>query len=151
MFSSNKNKKIEISNEIETLIGENCHVIGCLEGSGLLKIDGCVDGDTNWSEDINLGITCDYNGNISCKNAIINGKVKGNICCSETLTIENCGKILGDIVAKHLVIKQGGILDGKCSMLKENLSTELKEEDLEQSSSEDLSNINCPPVINSPN
>ena len=40
------------------------------------------------------------------------------ICaCKNTLTIENCGKVKGDISVKKLMITEGGILDGKCAMV----------------------------------
>lgn len=114
MFSEKDTKTID---RIETLIGESCSIVGNLSGAGLLRVDGSVDGDITWQDDVILGSFALYNGNIKCKNAFINGKVKGNISCEETLTIEGCGKITGDITIKHLVIKEGGALDGKCTTI----------------------------------
>lgn len=115
VFSSEKESKS--IDRIETLIGEQCNIVGNLNGSGVLKIDGSVDGDTMWQDDIILGISSVYNGNISCKNALISGKVNGNIICEETLTIETAGKIKGDITVKKLLVREGGSLDGKCTMI----------------------------------
>lgn len=113
MFN-NKEKEL---NRIETLIGEQCCVIGSMNINGLLKIDGSIDGDLFCEEDIILGESGHIKGNMVCNNAYINGILHGNISCKSTLTIETCGKIKGDISAKKLMISEGGILDGKCTMI----------------------------------
>jgi cytoskeletal protein CcmA (bactofilin family) len=111
------NDKDKTLNKIETLLGEKCSINGSLSGEGLIKIDGCVEGDINWKDDIILGVNSLCKSNITCKNAIINGKVEGNVVCESTLTLEAYGKIKGDITVKNLVIKEGGSFDGKCTMV----------------------------------
>ena len=101
---------------IETLIGENCSITGNISGEGLLQIDGSVEGDINWIDDIIIGPSCKYKGNISCKNASIKGSVEGNISCEDILTIEDTGKVTGDINVKKIIINENGSLDGKCIM-----------------------------------
>lgn len=111
------NNKEKDMNRIETLIGEQCYIIGSLNGNGLLKIDGSIDGDLLCEDDVILGASGHIKGNMVCNNAYIHGIVHGNISCKNTLTIENCGKVKGDILVKKLVISEGGILDGKCTMI----------------------------------
>lgn len=103
--------------KIENLIGQNCKILGSFTGSGLLKIDGLVEGDILWEDTIVLDQSSLCIGNISCKNALVNGKIQGNIICSETLTIEKFGEIVGDITMPNLVISQGGKFTGNCNML----------------------------------
>jgi cytoskeletal protein CcmA (bactofilin family) len=114
MFSDKENRNSE---RIETLIGEQCTIVGNLSGCGLMKIDGSIDGDVLWQDDVILGNYALYNGNITCRNAIIAGKIKGNIICDGTLTIETTGRINGDITVKNLVVREGGSFDGKCTMI----------------------------------
>lgn len=104
-------------NKIETLVGENCHVIGNFSGTGIIKIDGIIDGDILWQDDVIIGPDSEINGNILCNNALVNGTVNGNIKCKNILTIQNQGKVKGDIIVKKLVINESGLLDGKCTML----------------------------------
>jgi cytoskeletal protein CcmA (bactofilin family) len=122
MFSDKDSKNVE---RIETLIGEQCNIVGNLNGGGLLKVDGSIDGDILWQDDVILGVFSIFNGNLSCKSAIVSGKVIGNIICEEALTIESSGKISGDITVKKLVVKEGGILDGKCTMIVQKDASEL--------------------------
>ncbi|SUY47843.1 Integral membrane protein CcmA involved in cell shape determination [Clostridium putrefaciens] len=114
MFSDKDGKNLD---RIETLIGELCSIVGNISGEGLIKIDGSIDGDIKWKDDIIIGETALYNGNISCKNAKVNGRVKGNITCEDNLIIEPLGNISGDITVKHVTIKEGASLDGRCTML----------------------------------
>lgn len=114
-------------NKIETLIGENCHIVGNFTGTGTLKIDGIIDGDILWQDDVVIGEKSEINGNIFCTNGFINGDVNGNIKCKNILTIQSEGKVKGDITVKKLIINESGILDGKSTMINiDNL-----EEDLE--------------------
>jgi len=114
-------------NKIETLIGENCHIIGNFTGTGTLKIDGIIDGDILWQDDVVIGEKSEINGNIFCTNGFVNGDVNGNIKCKNILTIQSEGKVKGDITVKKLIINESGILDGKSTMINiDNL-----EEDLE--------------------
>ena len=111
------NNKEKDMNRIETLIGEQCYIIGSLNGNGLLKIDGSIDGDLLCEDDVILGASGHIKGNMVCNNAYIHGIIHGNVSCKNTLAIENCGKVKGDILVKKLVICEGGILDGKCTMI----------------------------------
>jgi cytoskeletal protein CcmA (bactofilin family) len=113
MFN-NKERDIQ---RIETLIGEQYYIIGSLKGTGLLKIDGSIDGDLFCEDDVIIGTSGHIKGNMVCNNAYIHGIIHGNISCKSTLTIENCGKVKGDISVKKLMISEGGILDGKCTMI----------------------------------
>lgn len=110
------NDKEKNISKIETLIGEKCTITGSISGSGLLKIDGVIDGDIFWDDDVIFGNTCKLNGNLCCINAYIDGTVLGNITCKNMLTIQTLGKVKGDILVKKLLINEGGILDGKCTM-----------------------------------
>lgn len=111
------NDKEKNLNKIETLIGEQCNIVGTITGEGVLQFDGTIKGDILWQDDINIGIPSYCNGNITCKNAYINGNIDGNVICDNVLTIEPCGKVKGDITVKNLIIKEGGSFDGKCTMI----------------------------------
>jgi len=104
-------------NKIETLIGNNCHINGNFTGTGVLKVDGIIDGDIFWEDDVILGSKSEINGNILCNNAYINGNVNGNIKCKNILTLQSDGKIKGDITVKKIIVNESGILDGKCTMI----------------------------------
>ncbi len=111
--------------KIETLIGEGCSLVGNLNGEGLIKLDGSIEGDINWLDDIIIGASCSYLGNVTCKNATIDGTVQGNMICEENLVISPSGRLIGNITVKNLEICKGGYFDGKCTMIVEKPEKEL--------------------------
>ncbi len=113
--------------KIETLIGEKAFIKGNLKGEGTLKIDGSIDGNVDWLENVIVGITSKIKGNITCLNAIVKGYVDGNISCENSLTLESCGRIKGDITVKNVIIAEGGYLEGKCNMVSAKPSKNIAE------------------------
>ena len=111
------NYKEKDLNRIETLIGEQCYIVGCVNISGLLKVDGSIEGDLLCEDDLILGVSGQIKGNVLCNNALIQGIVHGNISCRSTLNIDPCGNVKGDILVKKLTISEGGLLEGKCTMV----------------------------------
>lgn len=127
MFSPDKSQ-----NKIGTLIGVNCTIDGTLKGSGYIKNDGILNGDVIIENDLETSSLSYVKGNISCYNAAINGKIDGNISCTGKLIIGSTGLVHGDIIVKDLIIMQGGILQGKCSMIvdKENPDFSIKDNNI---------------------
>lgn len=123
----NNERDIKKCPEIQTLIGTECKIIGNLSGEGLIKIDGTIQGDTDWMDDIIIGESSNYSGNISCKNAVIEGIVTGNVTCENNLLIEPSGKLIGNVTVKNLEIAKGGFFDGKCTMIAEMPQNDLIE------------------------
>lgn len=125
MFSDKESKNV---NRIESLIGEQCNIVGDLSGGGLLKIDGSVEGNVAWQDDVIVGVFSTINGDLTCKNAVVAGKINGNVICNGSLSVDSSGKILGDITIEKLAVKEGGIINGKCSVVKkENIAETLED------------------------
>ena len=59
MFNNNNtnSSKEKDANRIQTLIGEQCYIIGSMNGNGLIKIDGSINGNLICEDDILLGET----------------------------------------------------------------------------------------------
>lgn len=101
---------------VETLIGEKCNINGSLTGTGLIEIEGYVEGDIYWDDDIIISETCTVKGSINCVDAYIKGRINGDIISKRVLTIESTGQVYGNIRTPKLIIKEGGIFEGICSM-----------------------------------
>jgi cytoskeletal protein CcmA (bactofilin family) len=48
----------------------------------------------------------------------VSGQVEGSIIATEKVEILHTGKIIGDVTTPLLVVEEGAILEGKCSMIK---------------------------------
>ncbi len=107
--------KSEISNELN-LIGTGTIIEGKLRSRGNIRIDGKVNGELFASEMVSVGSSGEIEGSVSAKNVSIGGKVKGSITVQEKLVLENKAIVSGDIRATKLVIDEGAVFDGNCSM-----------------------------------
>ncbi|MDI6802359.1 MAG: polymer-forming cytoskeletal protein [Bacteroidota bacterium] len=107
--------KSEISNELN-LIGTGTIIEGKLRSRGNIRIDGKVIGELFASELVSVGSSGEIEGSVSAKNISIGGKIKGSITVQEKLVLENKAIVSGDIRAAKLVIDEGAIFDGNCTM-----------------------------------
>ncbi|MBI5475768.1 MAG: polymer-forming cytoskeletal protein [Ignavibacteriales bacterium] len=89
---------------------------GKLRTPGSIRIDGKIIGEVNASQNIAIGSSGDVDGNMNAKSITIGGKIKGTITAQEKLVFESKAVIKGDIRAAKLVIDEGAIFDGKCTM-----------------------------------
>lgn len=55
-------------------------------------------------------------GNVSCRELIIDGKVQGQ-CHGDSITIEEHGHLEGTLAYRALAIKKGGVFSGRAEML----------------------------------
>ncbi|MBM4056111.1 MAG: polymer-forming cytoskeletal protein [Planctomycetes bacterium] len=98
---------------------------GTIKFSKILKIDGKFDGEMITDEgEVIVGSTGSVKANIKVRNAIIEGQVDGNIIASERVELKKKAKLMGDLQAKTLVIDEGVIFVGKCSVHPEGFKTE---------------------------
>jgi cytoskeletal protein CcmA (bactofilin family) len=110
---------------LNSFIGEGTKFKGEFELDGLLRIDGDFSGiiKTKGRVLINGRAECDiYAGTV-----VIGGIVKGNITATEHVEILATGMVIGDIKAPSLIIEEGVLFCGSCSVyesgkLKNNLT-----------------------------
>lgn len=121
------------SEKLESFIGTNTHFKGNIKTSGTLRVDGSAEGniEADW---VILGDKAFLKGNASARGIIVGGRVEGNLSAEEIIEIKPKGCIKGDIITTKLVVAEGGLLDGRTTMRKEEpKAIEHAEEDLKRS------------------
>jgi cytoskeletal protein CcmA (bactofilin family) len=104
------------SEKLESFVGENSHFTGNVETTGTIRIDGLVEGhvQADW---VVLGEKAIVRGNIIARGIVVGGKIEGNLLAKEIVDIKAQGVITGDIEASKFLVVEGGILNGRISML----------------------------------
>ncbi len=97
-------------------IGAGTIVEGKIKSPGSIRIDGKMIGEISAGENLAVGNTGDVEGNITARNITIGGNLKGTIMAQEKLVFESKAVVKGDIRAGKLVIDEGAVFDGKCTM-----------------------------------
>ena len=86
---------------------------GEVTGSESLYIDGKIEGSINVSDHrVTIGRNGTVTANITAREAVIMGKVKGNITCSDRLDIRSEGSLTGDVTTQRISVEDGAILKG---------------------------------------
>ena len=115
-------------NHITTLIGYGCEFEGNMSSSSSTRIDGKLKGRIPGENSIVVGEDGLVLGEIKASEAVVYGKVEGTIE-TNSLEIKKSGIVLGDIFVESLIVEDGGIFNGRCTMneITENISIETSE------------------------
>ncbi len=103
------------SNHITTLIGDGCEFEGNMSTSTSTRIDGKLNGRIAGQNTIVVGENGIVIGEVRASETVVFGRVEG-IIESGSLEIKRSGIVLGDVFIESLIVEEGGIYNGKCTM-----------------------------------
>ena len=97
----------------QATIGKSLIIKGELSGSESLYIDGKVEGAINLSGNrVTVGRNGQVAANISAREVVVLGKVRGNIQASDRVDIRSEGSLTGDVIAQRISIEDGAYFKG---------------------------------------
>lgn len=97
----------------QATIGRSVVIKGEISGSEPLYIDGRIDGSINVTDNrVTIGRNGSVQANITAKEVVIMGTVKGNIECSDRLDIRADGSLTGDVSTPRISVEDGAVLKG---------------------------------------
>lgn len=102
--------------DLNTIIGKGSVLEGTLKVESGIRIDGKVKGNISTKESLFIGTQGEIEGEITAKNAIIGGKVDGKINATGKIVLESRATFHGEMKASRLIIDDGAIFDGQCTM-----------------------------------
>lgn len=108
------------------LISRGTTIIGHITSSSNIRIEGEIQGNITCQDSVTVSGTGTVKGDINAKMVIVGGKIYGNLNVQEKLVIESKGLISGEIMTRRLVIDEGALFDGKCSMAEASAEPEKK-------------------------
>ncbi|MFQ5501640.1 MAG: polymer-forming cytoskeletal protein [Phycisphaerae bacterium] len=84
---------------------ENLRIIGSHPGKTLAT---CGDILVEPSTTLNLEITAN--------NVIVRGRVRGSIRANASVEVTPTGRVVGDVKAPKIIVREGGVIQGRCEM-----------------------------------
>jgi cytoskeletal protein CcmA (bactofilin family) len=106
-------------------IGSGTVLTGDTGFHAMLRIDGHLTGKiTSEAGTLIIGSTGRVDANVVVACAMISGAVNGDIIGAERVELGRTARVVGNIHTPRLVIEDGAVFEGSCSMLK---ATEAKE------------------------
>lgn len=81
------------------------------------KVEGLIEGKVECARELEIGETGRLNADaMAGKSMILAGQVFGNVTCGGLLQLLKTSKVTGNIRARYVVIEEGALFNGACSM-----------------------------------
>lgn len=101
---------------LQATLGRGSRVEGKLRFEGSVRIDGQVDGDIEAQDTVIIGETAVINAQITAGTIIVKGKVNGDVIARKRVELHAPGRLMGNMATPSLVIHEGVVFEGHCSM-----------------------------------
>jgi len=109
-------KEKDGSSVSRNLLVRDSLVSGDVQSVSDIRIDGTINGNLSCQARVIVGTLGEVKGNINCQNAVIEGKVVGNIQSQQILDIRKTAHVEGDILSSKLILEDGAYFNGLCKM-----------------------------------
>lgn len=97
----------------QATIGKSLVIKGEVTGSESLYIDGKIEGTINLSGNrVTVGRNGQVSANITAREIVVLGKVRGNMTASDRVDIRSEGSLTGDVAAQRISIEDGAFFKG---------------------------------------
>lgn len=103
---------------LNTLV-EGTVVEGQVTAKSDIRIDGMIRGNLNCDGKVIIGTTGFIEGQITCANAVIQGKFEGTLNVKELLNVRESAKITGEVTTGKLIVEAGAVFNVTCKMGKQ--------------------------------
>jgi cytoskeletal protein CcmA (bactofilin family) len=108
-------------------VGSGTMLTGETNFKAMLRVDGHLTGKVSSdSGTLIIGTGGQVDANIRVAAAIINGTVNGDIIATEKIELGRTARVLGNIQTPVIMIEQGAVFEGNCTMLKARKEKESK-------------------------
>jgi cytoskeletal protein CcmA (bactofilin family) len=101
---------------ILSIIAAGTRLVGDWEGSGLIKVDGRVEGSITGARQVIVGRDGVVHGNVQASEVILAGSVEGTIGASERAELQGTASVNGDVNTKVIVVHEGARINGTVRM-----------------------------------
>ena len=114
------------STEGRAYLDSGSKISGKLLFEGGTRIDGQVDGEITAKESLIIGESAVVTAQIKANAIIVAGKVSGDITASQRLEIRPSARVVGNLTSPVLIVHEGAMFEGHCSMQPEGARDERK-------------------------
>ena len=102
--------------DIVGLLGKGTTFEGKLIFDGTVRIDGNFSGEISTKGLLVIGDEAMVRAQVKADKIIIRGEMHGNLHAYKAVEIRGAGKVYGDIRTPSLIVEEGVLLEGTCTM-----------------------------------
>jgi cytoskeletal protein CcmA (bactofilin family) len=108
--------KGKTSGELNGFLDRGASFKGELEFEDTMRIDGKFNGKITSKNELIVGEAAQIDGDIHVGRIAISGTVVGKIVADQRVEIHRNGKVYSDIDTPALIIEEGAVFQGNCTM-----------------------------------
>jgi len=112
-----KGKKYYSGGSPDSIIGGHTLCEGKIMSETSIRIEGQIQGEVDCAEDVTIGEGGVAQARIHARDVIIAGKVKGDVSAKGKMIITPTGELVGNAQVRAIIIEDGGLFTGNCTML----------------------------------
>jgi cytoskeletal protein CcmA (bactofilin family) len=102
--------------DLNGFLDAGSHVEGDLRFENTFRIDGRLTGRIVSDGTLIVGEGGQLKGEVTAGQIFVSGRVEGQITARQKVQIETTGKVLADIETPTLIIVDGALFEGRCTM-----------------------------------
>lgn len=99
-----------------TIIAPGTRLIGELESSGVVKVEGVVNGTIRAERQILIAREGSIEGDLHAAEVVVGGRVHGAVTATDRVEVQTGATVNGDVTTKRLVVQEGGEVNGLIKM-----------------------------------
>ena len=110
---------IEITPDVDdahrTVLTEDTRIVGVVQTASALVLQGEVEGEITSTGTIRIAGEGTVKGNVSAHSVDVCGRIDGDVRARH-MHVDRTGRVLGSVSVDALVVDEGGVLEGRCTM-----------------------------------
>ncbi len=114
--------KSEVNGNLSGFLDRDTAFKGDLRFEETLRIDGKFEGTIRSGKNLVVGETADVNADIEVTSLYVSGKLSGSARISGRIELTSTARVQSDLVTSILVVEEGAVFEGRCSMSKDKAS-----------------------------
>ena len=99
-----------------SIVAAGMKITGDVDTSGVLKVDGEINGSITGARQVLLGRGGTVRGNVVAGEVVVGGHVEGAVSATERLELQVTATINGDIETRSIVVLEGARINGVVRM-----------------------------------
>ncbi len=99
-----------------SIISVGSTITGDIACTGVLKVEGQIDGSVRQARQVMLAKDGAIRGDITAHEIVVGGVVDGNVTAADRLELQPTAVVNGDIATKSIVVMEGARINGAVKM-----------------------------------
>jgi cytoskeletal protein CcmA (bactofilin family) len=116
MFENSKASQTTDAAGATAFLGKGAKLVGKIALDGPARIEGHIEGEIEAKDTLTIGEGAIVKAKITGTTVIVHGQVTGDVTARTRLELRSPGRIQGNVSTASLVIQEGTVFEGNCSM-----------------------------------